>query len=116
MRLSITSGVLAAQSLLSGDDYDRLWQRELKPQMETSVVNRALYSLVGNGGYGWFLRWITSHANPRRALGRHYRASWFKGLLQPWARHRYESRRRDVSCNHIDCHCVWCRGEGCVHE
>ncbi len=116
MRLAISSGVLAAQSLLSGENYDTLWQRELKPQMETSVVNRALYSLLGNNGYSLFLRWITSHSDPRRSLGRQYQASWFKGLLRPWARLRYESRRGDVSCNHVDCHCVWCRGEGCTHE
>lgn len=111
MRLAISSGVLAAQSLLTGENYDTLWQRQLKAQMKTSVVNRALYSLLGNGGYGWFLRWITSHPHPRRALGHHYRPSWYKQMLRPWAVYRYESRRKDVSCNHIDCSCVWCRGE-----
>ena len=116
MRLAIMSGVLAAQSLLTGEDYDTLWQRELKPQMDASVANRALYSLMGNRGYGWYLRWISSHPRPRLALRRQYRASWFKSLLKPWARNRYQSRRRDVSCNHVDCHCVWCR-EGCSdHE
>lgn len=94
MRLAISSGVLAAQSLLNGEDYDRLWQRALKPQMETAVVNRALYSLLGNRGYGWFLNWITSHSDPRRQLGHHYHSSWLKRLLRPWARRRFESRRR----------------------
>jgi len=116
MRLAISSGVLAAQSLLNGEDYDTLWQRQLKPQMEASVVNRALYSLLGNRGYSGFLHWITSHSHPRRALGRHYQTTWYKRLLQPWARRRYQSQRRDVSCNHVDCHCVWCRGERCRHE
>jgi len=114
MRLAISSGVLAARSILNGENYDRLWQRELKPQMETSVVNRALYSMLGNGGYGWFLRWVASRTDPRGTLRRQYQAIWFKGMLRPWARLRYESRRRDVSCNHVDCHCVWCRGEDCA--
>ena len=35
--------------------------------------------------------------------------SFAKRLLMPWARWRYRSRRRDASCNHIDCECVWCR-------
>lgn len=116
MRLAISSGVLAAQSLLTGEDYDTLWQRELKAQMETSVVNRALYSLLGNGGYGWFLQWIASRSHPRLALRQQYQASWYKRLLNPWARLRYQSQRRDTSCDHINCSCVWCRGKRCLHE
>jgi len=115
MRLAISSGVLAAQSLLNGENYDRLWQRELKPQMETSVVNRALYSLVGNSGYRWFLRQV---AKPglRELLWRQYQPSLMKQLLRPWAKRRYQSRRKDLTCDHIDCHCIWCRGECCVHD
>lgn len=116
MRLAISSGVLAAQSLLSGEDYDKLWRRELKPQMETSVINRALYSLLGNSGYGWFLRWVASRPDPRQALRCQYQATWSKNLLRPWARYRYKSRRKDVSCNHVDCHCVWCREQCCAHK
>jgi len=116
MRLAISSGVLAAQSFLSGEDYDELWQRQLKPQMATSVVNRALYSLLANRGYRWFLRRFVSRPNLRASLRWQYQSSWRKRLLMPWANHRYESQRRDVSCDHVDCHCVWCRGECCPHE
>ncbi len=115
MRLAIRSGVLAANSLLKGDDYDALWQHALRPQMESSVVNRALYSLLGNRGYGWFLRSQISKADLRASLRRQYHPSLFKRLLGPWVRQRYESRRKDITCNHIDCHCIWCRGECCVH-
>ncbi len=116
MRLAISSGVLAAQSLLSGENYDTLWQRELKPQMKTSVVNRALYSLAGNRGYSWFLQQVASRSDLRSSLRNQYRPSWFKRLLGPWARHHYKSQRKDVTCNHMDCHCIWCRGECCVHD
>ncbi len=110
IRLAMASGRLAAQSLLTGENYDTLWRRELLPQMETSVVNRALYSLVGNRGYRWFLRRLSSRKDIRRSLGRQYRPSWPKRVLLPWANGRYQSQRQDVSCNHVDCHCVWCRG------
>lgn len=116
MRLAISSGVLAAQSLLTGENYDRLWQRQLKPQMETSVVNRVLYGLAGNHGYGWFLGQLVSRPNLRESLRRQYQASWPKRLLSPWAKRRYESQRKDLTCDHIDCHCIWCRGECCVHD
>ncbi|MCF6325047.1 MAG: NAD(P)/FAD-dependent oxidoreductase [Gammaproteobacteria bacterium] len=116
MRLAISSGVLAAQSLLSGENYDKLWQRDLKPQMETAVVNRALYSLSGSRGYSWFLGQLVSRQNLRKALRQQYQSSWPKRLLGPWARRRYKSRRKDITCDHIDCHCIWCRGECCVHD
>lgn len=116
MRLAISSGVLAAQSLLSGENYDTLWKRALKPQMETSVINRALYGLMGNHGYGWFLRRLVSRPSLRESLRRQYQPSWPKRLLGPWARHRYQSLRKDVTCDHIDCHCIWCREACCAHD
>lgn len=116
MRLAIMSGVLAARSLLNGENYDTLWQRELRPQMETSVVNRALFAMLGNRGYGWFLRSHIAKSDLRKSLRHQYQPSWFKRLLSPWARKRYESRRKDITCDHIDCHCIWCRGKCCDHE
>jgi len=116
MRLAIHSGVLAAQSLLNGENYDTLWQRALRPQMQTSVVNRALFSILGNRGYGWFLRHQVAKPNLRQSLRRQYQVTPLKRLLGPWATRRYESRRKDITCDHIDCHCIWCRGECCVHD
>jgi flavin-dependent dehydrogenase len=109
MRAAITSGVLAARSLLEGSDYEALWQQELGRRMTTALVNRAIYSLLGNRGYRWFLRRMVQQTDVRGALYRHYRPSSFKHLLAPLARWRYESQRRDESCDHIDCSCVWCR-------
>ncbi|VAW97082.1 hypothetical protein MNBD_GAMMA21-843 [hydrothermal vent metagenome] len=109
IRLAIGSGVLAAKSLLGNHNYDDLWHSDLRPQMQTAVINRALYDLLGNRGYRWFLRRMTGKKNVRQALYRAYQPSFFKRWLLPWALTRYESRRKDVTCNHIDCHCVWCR-------
>jgi flavin-dependent dehydrogenase len=93
MRLVISSGQLAAQSLLTGENYDTLWRRELKPQMDASVVNRCLFALLGNRGYGWFLR-KQSHRDVREALRKEYQSSLFKRVLHPWAKRRYLSRRK----------------------
>ncbi len=116
MRLAMMSGVLAAQSLLNGENYDALWQRELRPQMQTSVVNRALFELLGNRGYGWFLRSHIAKPDLRQSLRHQYHSSLFKRLINPWAERRYESRRKDITCDHIDCHCIWCRGNCCDHQ
>jgi flavin-dependent dehydrogenase len=91
MRLAMTSGVLAARSLLTGENYDALWRRELLPQMETSVVNRVIFSLLGNRGYSLFLRWVSASTDPRRLLRYQYQTAWFKRLLLPFARRRYSS-------------------------
>ncbi len=80
----------------------------LAPLVCSSIVGRALYGLVGNGGYRWLLR-SQSRGDARVFLHRLYRSSQLKRLLLPWARHRILGRRKDASCDHIDCQCVWCR-------
>ncbi len=109
IRHAINSGVLAAQSKLTGADYTRLWQEAFGRQLQTSVVNRAIYELLGNRGYRWFLRWVSNNQDPRGLLQRAYHDSWYKRLLIPWAKSRYRSRRHDESCNHVNCDCVWCK-------
>jgi len=111
IRLSLMSGVLAARSILNGGNYDTLWQRELLPQMLSAVVNRALYSLLGNRGYRWFLRRCSHWQNLRTGLYSLYRPMLLKQWLLPWANARYKSRRKDVACHHVDCQCVWCRSK-----
>jgi len=114
MRHAINSGVLAAQSLLYGTDYNASWQRLLKPQLETSVVNRALFAMLGNRGYRFVLSSLSNSSksnssNLRSVLQKQYHPLWIKRLLMPWAKRLYESQRKDESCNHVDCSCVWCR-------
>jgi flavin-dependent dehydrogenase len=109
IRLALRSGILAARSLLEGEDYDSLWRRELGPQMETAVVNRVFYAMLGNWGYTWFARRVATIADLRGWLRRQYGPSRFKRWLGPWARRRYRSLRQDASCDHVDCHCIWCR-------
>jgi len=112
IRYAILSGVMAARALLAGADYDAAWRRQLLPTMETSVVNRAIYSLIGNRGYRWLLRSQAWSADARRLLRWLYRPAHERRLLLPWARRRFHAQRQDESCNHADCACVWCRCGG----
>lgn len=109
MRHAINSGILAANSLLAGTDYDAMWHAEFNDMLKASVVNRALYSSLGNKGYRWFLQHASRHKDIRRLLRRQYQTTLFKTLLYPWATHRVNSLRNDPACNHQDCDCVWCR-------
>ena len=108
MRHAIRSGVLAARSLLEGRDYNALWRLKLAPELRTSIVNRTVFNLIGNRGYRWLLRW-QRHGDARAFLHGQYRPLLPKHVLWLWARTRYASQRRDVSCDHVDCQCIWCR-------
>ena len=112
IRFAIASGIFAARSLLDGSDYDLRWRKAMAPILRAAIVNRALYSAVGNPGYRGFLRKASKSSDVRVFLRRYYGGSWLKRPLYPWARRRVRSRRRDVTCNHIDCSCVWCRCAG----
>src|SRR5205814_10725611 len=48
IRYALTSGHLAARSILEERDFDDLWRAELGGKQETSLVNRFLYELGGN--------------------------------------------------------------------
>jgi flavin-dependent dehydrogenase len=112
MRFAIASGVLAARSLSDSGDYDARWRSELDPLLRTGVVNRALYGRLGNRGYRWLLRRASGSSDARGFLRRLYHPTLLKRCLYPWAHSRVRARRRDVTCNHLDCACVWCRCGG----
>lgn len=113
MRYAIFSGVLAARSLLEGRSYETLWRDELEAPMWNGMVNRALFCLLGNRGYRWILRRNVAHSwDAHRILHGVYQAWPIKRVLLPWARRRLVSRRKDESCSHEQCQCVWCRHGG----
>jgi flavin-dependent dehydrogenase len=107
IRYAMRSGLLAAQSIIEATDYARLWQRDLLPLLRTGTVNRFLFNLVGESGWRLALRAL-SRGNTRLTLRWLYQSSALRRALFPIARLRYRSQLRDSSCDHVDCHCVWC--------
>lgn len=108
MRYAVVSGYLAAKSVMDGSDYDALWKKELKPMLETSLVNRYLFERLGHAGYKYLTKKF-ANGDPCGFLRRHYNYSFFKHLLLPVVKRKYKSRVKDKSCTHEDCSCVWCR-------
>src|SRR5439155_8525118 len=51
LRMSMTTGYLAARSILDGRDYDSLWQAQLTPQLHAAAVHRMLFQTMGNMRY-----------------------------------------------------------------
>lgn len=109
MRYAIRSGIMAARALLGAGHYESAWRHAFRHAIETSVVNRAVYSSLGNGGYRWLLRIQAWTGDGRGFLRWLYGPAIVRRALLPWARRKYRSRHEDKGSDHVDCTCVWCR-------
>ncbi|HEU4520751.1 MAG TPA: NAD(P)/FAD-dependent oxidoreductase [Thermoanaerobaculia bacterium] len=94
IRYALTSGYLAARSILDSRSYDELWRAELGPKQETSLVNRFLYESGGNFGLSMFVRQASRAADFHRYLGGWHRRAWWKSLLNPFVRRLWRHRGR----------------------
>ena len=112
MRYAMTSGFLAAQSIIHGTNYDTLWKEELLPLLRTSLSNRLIYENLGNRGYEFIAKRIATRADLREVLRKQYNPSFWKTGLFPLAFFLANLFKRmrveDKSCHHEDCTCVWC--------
>jgi flavin-dependent dehydrogenase len=89
IRMAVTSGYLAARSIVEGNDFDALWQRRYRPLMRAAAVNRWLQERLGNRGYALmlrYLRWFGKHGNGRTLMRRRYHPGWYGTLLWPLAK------------------------------
>jgi flavin-dependent dehydrogenase len=105
IRYALTTGWLAAQSILLQTDYDALWRERLEAKQETSLVNRFLYELGGNAGLSNFVRQAASATDFHRYLAGWHRHSWWKAVLAPIVRRIWHHRGR---CQHKPGE-HWCR-------
>ena len=105
IRYALTSGFLAARSILDGVDFDELWMRELGAKQETSLVNRFLYEAGGNAGLSIFVRQAGRAKDFRRYLSGWHERTWWKTLLSPVVRRVWRHRGR---CMHKPGE-HWCR-------
>jgi len=108
MRYALRSGMLAAQSLIEGVDYSRLWRAELMPLLRASVSNRYIFNTVRDRGWRWMLRHRLNRGDARAKLQQLYRPSLSTKLVFPLALWQYRAPLRDMSCDHVDCSCAWC--------
>jgi len=90
MRYAITSGYLAAKSIIEDKDYDKLWKKEFKGLLETSLSNRFLFERLGNSGYKKIISLISK--NPLNSLYKNYNPSFIKKIILPFAKIKYKKR------------------------
>jgi flavin-dependent dehydrogenase len=105
IRYALTSGSLAARSILEGRDYDELWKSELAAKQQTSLVNRFLYETGGNFGLSMFVRQAARAKDFHHYLSGWHRTTWWKSLLSPVVRRvwKHEGRCQHKPGPH------WCR-------
>lgn len=112
MRFAMTSGFLAAQSVIHGKQYDDLWKKEMLPLLRTSLANRLIYECLGNPGYEYIAKRIAQRRDLRQVLRMAYNPSLLKVALFPVALalgyFLKRMRVEDKSCHHENCSCVWC--------
>jgi flavin-dependent dehydrogenase len=105
IRYALTSGWLAAQSILQQRDFDELWTRELAGKQKTSLVNRFLYEAGGNTGLSVFV-WQAARAKDfHRYLAGWHAQTWWKSLLSPVVRRIWHHRGRCLHKPGLH----WCR-------
>lgn len=105
IRYALTSGNLAARSILERRDFDDLWRSELGTKQETSVVNRFLYERGGNLGLSMFVRHASEARDFRGYLSSWHQRRWWKSMLAPMVRRVWKHHGR---CLHTPGE-HWCR-------
>lgn len=81
IRMCMTTGYLAARSIIEGRDYDELWRARYMPLLRVGAVNRFFQELLGNRGYPLLLRYMRRYTGRGRAMMfRQYNPLWYKSL------------------------------------
>ena len=86
LRQAITSGYLAAISILQNQSYDKLIKEKLVPQLKISLTNRFFFSLLGNRGYSRSLERGRKIKDPLGRMNKIYNVSLLQKMIFPIAR------------------------------
>ncbi len=79
IRYALTSGYLAARSIIHGQNYNSLWKEAFEKELLTSLSNRYLFQIFGSLAHR-FMIWGTTRGNPWNFMNRLYRSSISRGV------------------------------------
>ena len=85
IRHAIFSGVLAARALLEGDDYGSSVAREIRPLVQSSLINRVLFDFANNAACRALIRYFCAHQDLPRLMHRFYQSRGARSIFLPWA-------------------------------
>ncbi|HUP28455.1 MAG TPA: hypothetical protein VM409_08475 [Chloroflexia bacterium] len=94
IRHALSSGYLAAQAILSGEDWQQVADERIRALVRASLVNRWLYDRLPNRGYAELIRRFASDPDLNSLVGRWYHPRRIHRLLWPLVSRRF---RRQVA-------------------
>lgn len=92
MRYAITSGYLAAQSIIENKNYKRLIKQRLSGRLKTSVVNRFLCERFGNRYYTYLFSSAKKYERWVDLLYKGYNPSFYSKIIYPIAKRSLAKR------------------------
>ena len=110
MRYAMHSGYLAARSIIEDKSYQDLCKKHIIPKMEVSLINRWMFTRLGNKGYKKVLKMISTKKDLIPILTKKYNSNGIdKRILLPLAKLWFKPRLNDKQCMHKNCSCLWCK-------
>ncbi len=98
IRNAITSGHLAAKSLLTGEAYPALLEADVLPHVRAGWSNRLIWETLGDRGFSWLIAKTVAHPDPARCMqwgfGPHRVKDAIGNALVRRYRRRADRRRR----------------------
>lgn len=118
MMTAIRSGVLAATSLIDGEDYAERARREFDPSRATGVVNRAAFERMPQRLFDAALRFEAGRRDLPGRLRRHWAPSRVKSALAPRLLTSFGERVHQVdrACDEGSCLCLRCTCEKLITD
>lgn len=92
IRYAVTSGYLAAMSIVRNENYDRIVKKRFGRMLKASLVNRFLFTKLGNKGYQAFLKTGKRVKDPLGRIHKLYNPSLLKRLILPVAKISLKNR------------------------
>lgn len=111
IRHAIRSGVLAAQSLIDGCDYDTACRRQLAPAVARSALNRRLYELAPDVALRMSAARL-SRGDVRAGLRRLYAPGPLSRMALPLLSRLSRDPLAGLACEEAGCGCNWCKCAG----
>ncbi len=85
MRYAFTSGFLAAQSIINGENYEKKAKELFSGKLKSSLVNRFLWERAGFGNYGFLIHKLKNNRNLFGSLYSFHNYNFLQRLIYPIA-------------------------------
>jgi flavin-dependent dehydrogenase len=93
---AVTSGYLAARSIINGEDYEKYAERYFRKKLNAGLVNRYLWEKFGFMNYSFIVNRIHGAKDPLKFLNYFYNANFIHKMLYPFARRHLQRKYKNL--------------------